>query len=55
MRVEHSLLETATKLGKEKVLGLESDVANQEAIAHSYEGGIEELQVRNLQISVVRL
>lgn len=52
MRVEHSLLETATKLGKEKVLGLENDVANQAAIAHSYEGGIEELQHRIEELNI---
>lgn len=47
MRVEHSLLETATTLSKEKVRGLQADLANQDKLAHSFEDGIDDVQVNN--------
>jgi hypothetical protein len=45
MRVEHSLLETATTLSKEKVRGLQADLANQDKLVHSFEDGIGDVQV----------
>lgn len=45
MRVEHSLLETATTLSKGKVRGLQADLAKQEKLVHSLENGIGDVQV----------